>query len=134
MRLVFVITIFLFLSFYQSVLYANESDTTVYYVVDNYPILIANGKQYKTEKISEFIKAHTFYPKDEVDCQGSVIISIIVEKNGTVKQKEIVRKLCPGYDREAMKVIDLMKKWKSGRINGKKVRTKLTLKVTWRLE
>jgi protein TonB len=109
-------------------------DTTIYSVVDKYPVLIADGRCYKLETIREFIQAHTVYPDNDADCQGSVIISIIVEKNGTVKHKDYVRKLCPGFDENAMKVIDLMKKWKPGIINGKTVRTKLNLKVIWKLE
>ena len=133
-----VLKLLILFSFSYLTLFAQKrtenNDTTIYSVVDKFPVLIANGKYYELEKIREFIQANTFYPNNEADCQGSVIIAIIVEKDGTVKHKEFVRKLCPGYDENAMKVIDLMKKWKPGIRNGRKVRTKLNLKVIWRLE
>jgi len=113
---------------------ATKKDTTIYSVVDKYPVLIANNQHYEIERISEFIQKNTLYPNNDADCQGSVIISIIVEKDGTVKKKEFVRKLCLGFDENAMKVIDLMVKWKPGIRNGKTVRTKLNLIVKWKLE
>lgn len=113
---------------------ATKKNTTIYSVVDKYPVLIANNQHYEIERISEFIQKNTLYPNNDADCQGSVIISIIVEKDGTVKKKEFVRKLCPGFDENAMKVIDLMVKWKPGIRNGKTVRTKLNLIVKWKLE
>ncbi|MDD2796962.1 MAG: energy transducer TonB [Bacteroidales bacterium] len=112
----------------------SKNDTTIYLLVDTFPILIANNKHYKIDDIKEFIQENTYYPNNDADCQGSVIISIVVEKDGTVKHKEFVRKLCEGYDENAMKVINLMVKWKPGIKNGVTVRTKLNLKVKWKLE
>jgi len=112
----------------------SKNDTTIYLLVDTFPILIANNKFYENDKIKEFIQEHTLFPNEAGDCQGNVIISIVVEKDGTVTNKEFVRRLCDGFDENAMKVIDLMVKWKPGIKNGKSVRTKLNLVVRWKLE
>jgi len=120
----------------HSTLYAqnNEAkiDTTIYTTVDKFPVLITKEKIYKVDELNEFIEKNKVFPVDPDDCIGRIIISIIVEKDGTVKNKEFVRKLCRGFDENSMKVIDLMKKWNPGLKNGKKVRTKLILNVNWK--
>jgi|ERR1035437_5493654 protein TonB len=109
-----------------------KNDTTIYTTVDKFPVLITKEKIYKVDELNEFIEQNKVFPVDPDDCIGRIIISIIVEKDGTVKNKEFVRKLCRGFDENSMKVIDLMKKWKPGLKNGKKVRTKLILNVNWK--
>ena len=113
---------------------SEENDTTVYTVVDKYPVLIANGRYYELDKIDEFIKPNCQFPDNQNDCSGRVFISIVVEKDGTVKNREFERRLCEGFDENSMKIIELMIRWKPGIKDGKSVRTKLTLPVTWRLE
>ncbi len=45
-----------------------------------------------------------------------------------------MRKLCDSYDKETMKVIDLMTDWKPGLIKGIPVRTQITLPVKYIFE
>lgn len=111
-----------------------KEDTMVCLIVDEYPILIAEDKEYKIEEIKNFIIKHIRYPTNGTDCMGSVYISFIVEKDGSVSGKEFLRKLCEGYDEEAMKVIDMMTKWKPGLIKGVPVRTKLTFPLRYKYE
>ncbi len=109
-----------------------KEDTMVCLIVDTFPILLADNKEYKQEELKDFIFKNIRYPSNGVDCMGSVYISFIVEKDGTVSNKEFLRKQCEGYNEEAMKVIDLMKKWKPGLIGGVPVRTRLTLPLKYK--
>lgn len=111
-----------------------EVDTIVCLVVDDYPILIADDKEYEIHELKDFILKHISYPKNGIDCMGNVYISFIVEKNGTVTNKVYLRKLCEGYDEEAMRVIDMMTKWKPGLIKGVPVRTKMALPLRYNYE
>ena len=113
---------------------ALKKDTTIFTVVDKYPILIANGRHYELDKIDEFIKSKIQFPDDPDDCQGKVYISIVVEKDGTLGKKEYISRLCDKFDENSMKIVDLMVKWEPGIKYGEPVRTKLTLHVTWKLE
>jgi hypothetical protein len=113
---------------------SEKADTMVCMIVDEYPILIAGEKEYEIKELKDFILKHIQYPNNGVDCIGSVYISFIVEKNGSISNKEFLRKLCDGYDEEAMKVIDMMTKWKPGLIKGTPVRTKLTLPLRYKYE
>lgn len=107
-------------------------DTMVCIIVDEYPILIAGDKEYKTEELEDFILKHIRYPANGTDSMGSVYISLVVEKDGTATNKAFSGKLCKGYDKEALKVINMMTKWKQGLINGNPVRTKIFLPLRFR--
>lgn len=111
-----------------------QSDTTVYIIVDKYPVLLTDGKEYQLAELKNFIHQHLEYPDNGNDCTGAVYISFIVEKGGTISNKKYVRRLCPGFDENAMKVIDLMKNWKPGIKDGKVVKTKIIVPVRWMLE
>lgn len=120
----------------HSTLYAqnNETkiDTTIYSVVDKYPVLITKERKYKLDQINKFIEKYKAFPIDPQDCTGRVIISIVVEKDGTIKYKDYVLKLCPDFDKSSMNVVNLMKIWKPGIKDGKRVRTKINLTIKWK--
>ena len=110
---------------------SNDSDTTIFLVADKYPVLITDKNTYELDKIQDFIKQTLKYPKAGPDCVGSVYISIVIEKDGTVSKRDFVRKLCEGYDENAMRVVEYMIKWKPATNGGKPVRFKLTIPIIW---
>jgi protein TonB len=110
------------------------TDTTVYLSVESYPVLITQEREYQIKELKEFIQMNLKYPENGMDCIGKVFISFIVEKDGSLSNKKYVRKLCPGFDENAMSVVDSMKKWKPGMINDESVRTMLTIPISWRVE
>jgi len=103
------------------------NDLNVYSKVDKFPILITKEREFKLKQILDFIKLNLKYPENGIDCTGITIISFIVEKDGSISNKKFVKKLCPGFDENAMFVVDLMKQWKPGIKNNKLVRTQVTL-------
>lgn len=109
-----------------------NSDTSIYVLVDKYPTLMTESKNYEIAELKTFILENIRFPQNDVDCMGAVYISFVIEKNGTISNKEFVRRLCNSYDEEAMKVVDLMTTWKPGLINGLPVRTKITLPIRYR--
>ena len=66
--------------------------------------------------------------------QGKVIVQFVVDKDGTITNPEVVRGVDPYLDKEAVRVISSMPKWKPGVQNGKKVRVKYTVPVMFRLQ
>jgi hypothetical protein len=104
-------------------------DTTIYYDVDQYPILITEQREYELKDLKEFIKLNIKYPDNGMDCQGKVYISCVVEKDGHISSKKYIRKLCKGFDENALSVVDLMKKWKPGYKNNKPVRTWIVIPI-----
>ena len=66
--------------------------------------------------------------------QGRVIVGVVVDKNGSVTNLTILKSIDPYLDKEAIRVISSMPKWTPGVQNGKKVRVKFTVPVSFRLQ
>ena len=84
----------------------------------------------------EFISKNIQYPKEAEDAnlQGRVIVSFVVEKDGSVSNAKVVRPIDPLLDAEALRVVNSMPKWIPGKQNGEAFRVKYTVPVTFRIE
>lgn len=65
--------------------------------------------------------------------QGRVIVKFVVEKDGSITNAEIARGVDKDLDREALRLVSSMPKWKPGKNNGESVRSYFNLPVTFRL-
>jgi len=65
--------------------------------------------------------------------QGRVYVSFVVEKNGSVGVVKIARGVYPDLDAEAMRVVNLLPKWKPGKQKGKLVRVSYTVPINFAL-
>lgn len=70
----------------------------------------------------------------ENNIQGRVMVSFVVEPNGSISNVKIVRGIDPNLDKEAMRVVSIMPKWKPGMQKGEPVRARCTLPVQFRLQ
>ena len=88
-----------------------------------------------TQALLEYMRTHIRYPADarEQDIQGRVLVTFIVNKDGSIAEPEVVKSVYPSLDEEALKMISTMPKWKPGMHRGIPVRTKYTLPVNFRL-
>ena len=88
------------------------------------------------KKLEEFIKNNLQFPESlKVDgISGTVFVSLLVDKDGTIKEIKILRGLHPDADREAIRVIRLTnKRWKPAESNGAKVAAEVIVPVKfWR--
>lgn len=66
--------------------------------------------------------------------QGRVICAFVVNRDGSIVDAEVLRGVDPSLDKEALRVINAMPKWKPGKQRGKPVRVKYTVPVTFRLQ
>ena len=75
------------------------------------------------------------YPKEAHDkgVQGRVIITFIVEKDGSITEPKVARGVSPALDAEALRVVSTMPKWKPAKQRGQVVRVKYTIPVMFRL-
>lgn len=75
------------------------------------------------------------YPKKAVKerIEGKVLVKFIVEKDGSVSNAEVIRSVSKELDKEALRVIRNMPKWKPGTLKGKPVRCSFTVPVTFRI-
>ena len=60
-------------------------------------------------------------------------MSFIVEKDGSLTDIKIDRKLGFGTDEEAVRVLKLSEKWNPGKINGQPIRVKYNIPIAFKL-
>jgi TonB family protein len=85
------------------------------------------------EELYKFISTHLNYPTlaKENGIEGKTITCFVVEKDGSITNIEVLKKVGFGCDEEAVKLIKQMPKWYPGKIMGKNVRTYFTLPITF---
>ena len=66
--------------------------------------------------------------------QGRVIVGFTVNEDGTLSDIKVMKSISPTFDEEAIRVVKSMPKWNPAKQNGKAVKTKYTVPVTFRLE
>ena len=86
--------------------------------------------------LMKFLGDNIKYPviAQENGIQGRVITNFVVERDGSISDVQIVRGQDPSLDKEAIRVIKTMPKWKPGQQRGKPVRVRFTLPVVFRLQ
>ena len=86
--------------------------------------------------LMQFLAKNIKYPTiaQENVTQGRVIVQFVVNKDGSVVDPVVVRSVDPYLDKEALRVIGTMPKWKPGMQRGKAVRVKYTVPVMFRLQ
>ena len=84
----------------------------------------------------KFLSDNIKYPviAQENGIQGRVITNFVVERDGSITDVQVVRGVDPSLDKEAVRVIQSMPKWKAGRQRGSAVRVRFTLPVVFRLQ
>ena len=88
-----------------------------------------------TQALMQFIAENLRYPAECFDSkiEGRVVLSFVVEKDGTIADIEEMRSPDERLTAEALRVVSLMPKWKPGRQSGQEVRVKFVLPITFRL-
>lgn len=87
--------------------------------------------------LSNFVETNLVYPENAIDrnTEGTVRVQFIVDEKGNVKNPVVAgEKTGQGLDEAAMEVIRKMPAWTPGQVNGKNVKTRLVLPITYRLE
>lgn len=84
----------------------------------------------------KFLAKNIKYPTiaQENGVQGRVIVQFVVNQDGSIVDPVVVRSVDPYLDKEALRVIKMMPKWKPGKQRGKAVRVKYTVPVTFKLQ
>ena len=69
----------------------------------------------------------------ENNIKGRVLVTFIVEKDGSITKPKVIKSVHPILDAEALRLVSAMPKWKPGRQNGEVQRVKYTISVNFRL-
>ena len=84
----------------------------------------------------KFLSKNIKYPlvAEQNGIQGRVIVKFIVDEDGSVVDPKVVRSLDPACDKEAIRVVKLMPKWKPGKQDGKPIRVEYSMPVNFKLQ
>lgn len=86
--------------------------------------------------LMEWLSNNVKYPvvAQENGVQGRVVVSFVVERDGSITDVKVVRGVDPSLDREASRVVRAMPRWIPGKQNGSAVRVKYNVPVAFRLQ
>ena len=107
-----------------------EVENKVFDVVEQMPSF-PGGNAALMKYLNENIK----YPvvAQENGVSGRVVVSFVVERDGSITDVNVERSVDPSLDRESVRVVKAMPRWIPGKQNGSAVRVKFRVPVTFRL-
>ena len=107
-----------------------EEEQEIFQVVENMPEFPGG-----TQALLQYLKKNIKYPTicQEQGIQGRVVVQFVVNKDGSIVDPEVIKPINPYLDKEALRVVSTMPKWKPGSQRGKPVRVKFTLPVQFKL-
>ena len=88
------------------------------------------------QAMMRFISDNIRYPKDakEAKKEGRSLVEFVIETDGSITDVSVVKEVYPSIDEEAIRVVKSMPKWTPGEQDGKKVRVKFMMPITFKLQ
>lgn len=101
-------------------------------------IVVEDAPQYPggDEARIRFLNDNIRYPQmaRESGIQGTVYITFVVERDGSITDVRILRPIGGGCDEEAIRVIKAMPKWTPGKQRGRPVRVQFNMPIRFTLQ
>lgn len=115
----------------ETVVTEMKEDNTVFTSVEVSPTFVGGMTE-----MYRFLSKNMTYPSaaQRNSIEGKVILSFVVEKDGSVSGVEVLRGLGFGCDEEALRVVKMMPKWNAGKQNGNPVRVKFFIPLAFKLD
>lgn len=87
------------------------------------------------EALKAFVAANLKYPTVALEngIQGQVYASFVVAEDGSVTNAKIERGIDPSLDKEALRIVNNMPKWKPGEQRGMPVKVSFTMPISFKL-
>ncbi|MFD2785981.1 energy transducer TonB [Hymenobacter rubripertinctus] len=84
-------------------------------------------------KLLTTIRDRTTYPRPLIrqGITGKVRVDFVVDKTGTVQRARVVESVNPALDAEALRVVNSLRGWQPGRLDGEPVDVEFSLPVTF---
>lgn len=88
------------------------------------------------QALLQYLNSNVKYPvvAQENGVQGRVVISFVVEKDGSVTDVQVAKSVDPSLDKEAQRIVKSMPHWIPGKQNGSAVRVKYVVPVSFKLQ
>ena len=102
----------------------------VYEIVEDMPTFPGG-----VTELMNYLSKNTHYPaatkRDGI--QGRVVVSFIVEPDGSISNAKLVRSIDANLDQEALRVVSEMPNWTPGKQGGNAVRVRYSLPIAFKL-
>jgi len=87
------------------------------------------------EAMMKFIQKNIQYPdmERENDIQGRVVVGFVVNEDGSLTDINVKKGVSSGIDKEALRVVKLLPKFKPGKQQGKTVKVAFVLPIMFKL-
>lgn len=87
------------------------------------------------QALMQWLQENLRYPQQAMKehATGRVLVNYVVNTDGSIDEVKIIKSAHPVLDQEAMRVVKEMPKWIPGKKDGKVVRVRFTLPVTFKL-
>jgi outer membrane transport energization protein TonB (TC 2.C.1.1.1) len=107
-----------------------DADSTVLRTVEQLPEFPGGIVQFM-----KWLKRNLNYPNLALSqkIQGKVVVSFIVNKDGSISSPKVEKSAHPLLDSEALRVVKMMPKWTPGMMDGKPCRTMFAIPVNFRI-
>ena len=105
---------------------SDDADNDVYNMVDQSAIF-----QDGYNSIIKFVQENIKFPAEakENNVHGRLMVSVVVEKDGSLSDIKIKKGLGYGLDEEIVRIIKMMPKWQPAQHKGKTVRQSQTIVI-----
>ena len=121
------------------------SDDTEKAVEVKYTPVVVEEEEPEEQQIFQIVEEMPEFPGGMGEClkflmknangvQGKVSVKFVIEKDGSIADPVVVRGVDPYLDKEALRVVKSMPKWKPGKQRGKPVRVSYTVPVIFKLQ
>lgn len=109
----------------------NQENTEVFFEKQDTPPTPIGGM----EAWQRYLAENLTYPTSARmrGIQGTVVVSFVVNTDGTVEDVKLVRGIGGGCDQEALRIFKGSPRWSPGMIKGKAVRTRMKLPLSFKL-
>jgi len=87
-------------------------------------------------ELMKYLGKNIEYPAlaKENNIQGAVVLTFVVNKDGSVSDVTVIKDIGGGCGKEAVRVVKAMPRWSPGEANGNPVKVRFTLPVRFRLD
>lgn len=102
-----------------------------FYVIEKKPEFPGGGEA----ALMKWIVQNIQYPQiaKDMGIKGKVYVQFIIDKDGSVTNVEVIRGVDPSLDKEALRVVKSMPKWKPGEQRGKPVKVSFQIPINFTL-
>jgi protein TonB len=88
------------------------------------------------DALIRFLNQKVKYPNYEIlqELEGTVIVEFLVDKDGSISHAKVIKSATPGFDKEALRVVRMMPRWKPGIQGGEPVKVLFNVPITFQLD